>query len=280
MTMSEGASSIESGNVSGGGSGVETRMVTFGAFCILLQFCLIPFCVRKCLGQLRPNKMFDITECTMSLIMSSLVSLCSCLSLHRQETTHNSGWFQSGCEILLCYLVAHMMFCIWHEGLSSKIRVWIAHHCVSIIAISILLRRPIDNLQVLNLGSIFMELSNPFTNAVFLLQHIGYSLDNSILFVVLCASWIASFIGSRLIPMPYILYIYVDCYLMDNSVAKCTDRTLFTLPLLLMFLTISTLNLYWFSQMVSGAVSFLFESKSEDGDGKKSRSPLDQYKTD
>ena len=48
-------------------------------------------------------------------------------------------------------------------------------------------------MRVQNYGSLFMEVSNPFTNAVFLLQHIGYSLDNSILFVVLCAAWIISF---------------------------------------------------------------------------------------
>lgn len=257
---------------------LESHVIAFGLFCILLQFFFIPLFVTKCLGQLKRNKMFDITECTMSLIMSSLVAICSCVSLQKQETVPHSGYFQSGCEILLCYLIAHMLFCVWHEGFSPKIRVWIGHHSVSIVTMFILLRRPIGNMVALNMGSIFMELSNPFTNAVFLLQHIGYSLDNSILFVLLCATWIISFVGSRLVPMPYIFYIFIDCYLLDNSVAQCTpDSTPLTATLLAMFTTISALNLYWFSQMLIGAFSFLFESKSEEG---KKISPLDQYKTE
>ena len=81
-------------------------------------------------------KMFDVTECSMSLIMSALVSVCSCVSLANSEDIHEYPWFQSACQILICYLLSHMLFCIYHEGfLSPKIRVWIGHHTVSIIAI-------------------------------------------------------------------------------------------------------------------------------------------------
>ncbi|XP_063712733.1 uncharacterized protein LOC134840691 [Symsagittifera roscoffensis] len=259
---------------------VDSQVAVFGALCLMLQFFIIPFLARKCLGELKPMKMFDVTECSMSLIMSALVSVCSCVSLANSEDIHEYPWFQSACQILICYLLSHMLFCIYHEGfLSPKIRVWIGHHTVSIIAISILLTMPIENVLVANVGSVFMELSNPFTNAVFLLQHVGYNLDNSILFVILCALWIATFILCRLIPMPYIFYIYVDCYLLDNSVAMCTDKT-FTLPLLLMFTTISTLNLFWFSQMMSGCVSFLFENNKTEEGKSKTKSPLDDYKTE
>ena len=76
--------------------------------------------------------------------------------------------------------------------------------------------------------------------------------------------------------MPYVLYNFLDCYLLDNSVAMCTDRVSLA-PVFLMYITISCLNLYWFSQMISGALSFLIPGEKPQ-DSKKG-TPLDNYKT-
>lgn len=250
---------------------LEPKVTAFGVFCIILQFLLIPALIQKTLGARKAWRLFDVTECVMSLIMSSLVGACSLMSLSRGEDPDNCHWFRAGRHILLCYLLSHLLYCMWHEGFNGNTKVWICHHVVTAFAMGMLNTTPVKNLRVLNFGTLFMELSNPFTNLVFVLQHLGYSLSNSKFFILLCAAWIASFIVTRLCPIPYMLYNYLDCYLFDNSVALCTDRVALV-PLFLMYLAISFLNLYWFSQMVSGAFTFLFDKSA------LKENPLNQYK--
>merc|ERR550532_1000499 len=114
----------------------------------------------KTLEESKAQRFFEVTECVMSLTMSALVGVCSLMSLWRKEEVESCSWFEMGREIMLLYLIAHLMYCMWHQGFSGNARVWIAHHLVSIAAVSIVGLHPLQNLLVVNLATLFMEVSN------------------------------------------------------------------------------------------------------------------------
>jgi hypothetical protein len=229
---------------------LEMRVLYLCSFTTLLQFVILPTIIGQYV-QKEKQQFFDFTEGLMSLIMSSIVGACALASLYSGETVDDCYIFHLGRHLLVAYLISHSLYWVIHQKFQKNTYMWLSHHFIAVIAVCLLATPPANNLQILNAGTLLMEVSNPINNLVFLLLHLGFTLENSHAYKVLCALWILAFSACRIAPMPYVMFSYLDCFLLSNSVAQCTNRLVLA-PLLIMYTGISILNLYWFRQMMQG----------------------------